>query len=457
MRSKSDLLTSASRPNFDAIRLHIEYADPAKITISRRRHHKHNKSLIKKLAAGIDRTGPVLPVIVDEMFGLVLGHDRLEAMLALGLSLVPVIRVAHLTEEQIQLFGLFEEKIAKEFEWDDDALALTFTELRLAEPELNLSDSGFSIGEIDARLGHVKTKALNDLDDVHEPDSKGEPISRRGELWQCGRHFVLCGDSTDPAVIENLLGGTPVAQVIADLPYNLPTKAFSSGAHGDFKMGAGEMSAEEFTRFILRFFMAALPHLREGALLYAFMDWRHIVQLIVGAEAAGLNYKQLLVWVKSAPGMGSFYRSAHELVGVFKYGDAPALNNIELGKHGRNRSNVLSYPGVMSSGGRGKALAIHPTVKNLALIADLMLDASAPGDAILDSFGGSGTTMIAAEKMDRVAYLCELAPRYVDVTLKRWRSLGLGEPVLVETGQTFPEVALERQTPPTDSEEGANG
>lgn len=445
MRSRSDLLTPASRPNFDAIRLKIEYVSPADVTAERRSHHKHSKALVKKLAAGIDRSGSILPLIVDEGLGLVLGHERLEAMRLLSLDEVPVIRVAHLTEEQLQLFRLFEEKIATEFEWDDEALALTFAELRLTEPEVNLTDSGFSIGEIDALEGRISTEALNDLDDVLEPDAKREPISRLGELWLVGRHRVICGDSTDPAVIRNLVGGAQITQVIADLPYNLPTKAFSSGSHGNFAMAAGEMSEEEFTSFIRSFFLAALPHLRDGALLYAFMDWRHIVELIAGADAAGLSYKQLLVWVKSSAGMGSFYRSAHELVGVFKHGNAPAINNIELGKHGRNRSNVLSYPGVMASGGRSKALAAHPTVKNIALIADLMLDASAPGDAILDSFGGSGTTLVAAEKMDRVAYLCELSPGYVDVTLERWRNLGLGEPVLEATGQTFSKVAIERQ------------
>jgi ParB-like chromosome segregation protein Spo0J len=324
MRTRSDLLTSASRPNFDAIRLHIEYVSPGDITVERRGLHKHSRALIKKLAAGIDRTGPIIPLIVDEQLGLVVGHDRLKAMLALGLEQVPIIRVAHLTEAQLQLFRIFEEKIAQEFEWDEQALALTFTELRLCEPEVVLTDSGFSIAEVDALEGRFCTKELNDLDDVHEPDEERSPISRRGELWLCGRHRLLCGDSTDAGVIDTLVGEATICQVIADAPYNLPTKAFSSsGLHGDFAAGAGEMSEEEFTRFIRRFFMAAIPHLRDGALLYTFMDWKHIVELIIGAQAAGLTYKQLLVWAKSAPGMGSFYRSGHELVGVFKYGNAP--------------------------------------------------------------------------------------------------------------------------------------
>lgn len=457
MRTRSDLLTSASRPNFDAIRLKIEYVNPADISVKRRSLHKDSRALIKKLAAGIDRSGPLLPLIVDEELSLVLSHNRLAAMLALGLEQIPVIRVGHLSEAQLQLFRIFEEKIAKEFEWDEEALALTFTELRLSEPEIVLTDSGFSIGEIDAVENRIRTKALNDLDDVREPDEEREPVSRQGELWLCGRHRLICGDSTDACVIDELVNGATIGQVIADLPYNLPTRAFSSsGLHGDFCAGAGEMSAEEFTRFIRRFFMAAIPHLRDGALLYTFMDWRHIVELVIGAEAAGLAYKQLLVWVKSASGgggMGSFYRSGHELVGVFKHGKGPARNNIQLGKHGRNRSNVLSYPGVMGSSGRKKALAMHPTIKNIALVADLMLDASAPGEAVLDSFGGSGTTLIAAEKTDRVAYLCELSPRYVDVTLERWRDLDLGEPVLAATGQTFSEVAAERRETPSAGEE----
>jgi DNA modification methylase len=446
MRTRSELLTSASRTNFDAIRLRIEYIDPLTIVVARRQLTKRQKALVKKLAAAIDRWGLILPLITDGKLGLVYGHDLLEAALLLGLTEVPVVQAAHLTEEQLELWRIFQTKFAMDLEWDDEALALTFTELRLSEPEMVLTDSGFSIGEIDALEGRTRTKELNDLDDVCEPHEQREPISRRGELWLCGRHRLVCGDSTDTSVIDTLLEGATIAQVIADLPYNLPTKAFSSsGLHGDFAAGAGEMSEEEFTRFIRRFFLAAIPHLRDGALLYTFMDWRHIVELVIGAEAAGLTYKQLLVWVKASAGMGSLYRSAHELVGVFKYGTAPATNNIELGKHGRNRSNVLSYPGVMGSSGRKKALALHPTVKNIALVADLMLDASAPGEAVLDSFGGSGTTMIAAEKTDRVAYLCELSPRYVDVTLERWRNLDLGEPVLAATGQTFSEVAAERQ------------
>lgn len=448
MRSRSNLLTTASRPNFDGIRLQIEYVHSDEVKITRRRLKKLNQALIKKRAAGIDRHGFIIPLPVDDAMALVMDDEALAAARLLGLSHVPVIRIRHLTEEQIQIFRLLQAKLAAEEELDEESITLIFEELRMENPEIDLSDSGFSIGEIDALAGRKRTLALNDLDDTSEPPPEADAVIRRGDLWVRERHRVLCGDSTNPLDIERLVGGATITQVIADAPYNLPTRSFSkSGLHGDFEAGAGEMSDEEFIRFLRRFFTAALPHLDDGALVYTFMDWRHIVELILAAKAAGLSYKQLLVWVKSetSGGMGSFYRSGHELVGVFKHGSAPSRNNIELGKHGRNRSNVLSYPGVMGSGGRKKALKMHPTVKNTALIADLLLDASAPGDAILDGFGGSGTTMIAAEKMDRVAYLCELSPGYVDVAVQRFNALGGAQAVLAGTGQTYAEVAAERQ------------
>lgn len=446
MRTKHNLLTSSSRPNFDAIRLHIEYVAPDDISLPRRSITKLNNALIKKRAAGIDRNGVILPLVVDECLGLVLGEGTLAAVKQLGLSSVPVIRVSHLSDEQLQLFRILERKVAEEEEWDEEALTVIFEELRIENPEIDLTDSGFAIGEIDAMAGRASTAALNDLDDTRQPPSAADAATQLDDIWQCGPHRILCADSTDPANLARLTDGAKIKQVVVDMPYNLPTKAFSkSGLHGDFECGAGEMSDEEFLDFIRRFFAAALPHLADGALLYAFMDWRHIVELILAAKAAGLKYKHLLVWVKSSAGQGSFYRSGHELVGVFKHGSGPSRNNIELGKHGRNRSNVLSYPGVMGSGGRKKALKIHPPIKNLSLVADLLLDASAPGDAILDGFGGSGTTLIAAEKMDRVAYLCELSPGYVDVAVERFNAFGGAQAVLVATGQSFAEVAAERQ------------
>jgi len=191
---------------------------------------------------------------------------------------------------------------------------------------------------------------------------------------------------------------------------------------------------------------AVRAHLMEGALLYLFMDWRHIGQLLAAAEQSELAHLNLLVWAKTNAGMGSFYRSAHELIGVFKAGKAPHLNNVELGRHGRYRTNVLHYPGVNTfSKGRNKSLELHPTVKPVALMADLILDSSAPGEVILDSFGGSGTTLIAAEKTDRKACLVEIDPGYVDVIVRRFEAATGQSAILLETGQTFDELQSERR------------
>ncbi len=444
---------SPPRSNYVAIRVHVEHVAIQRVSPAARPLKKHHKQYIAKLAAGISRFGFLVPMLVDEEYRLVSGHARLAAARLNKLEQVPVIRVDHLTSEQRRTLAIYENKVSQESEFDEEALNLEFEELRLTEPELELTNTGFAIGEIDALAGRIKTKALDDLDYAAEEPPKRPPITRPGDEWLCGRHRIICGDSTFPEVIAQLADGAKFRQLIADCPYNLPTRAFSSsGRFGNFQMAAGEMDRPEFTAFLSRFFTAATPQLIDGALLYTFMDAKHIGELLAAAEGAGLDYKQLLVWVKGSAGMGSFYRSGHELIGVFRHGTAPSQNNIQLGRYGRNRSNVLSYPGVMGTGSGKLALTLHPTVKNLALIADLILDASAPGDNILDSFGGSGTTMIAAEKTDRTAYLCELSPAYVDVTVERFNALGGEQALLRSTGQTFEEVRTERVQPAPERE-----
>lgn len=456
MPQRSKLALPEPQSNFAAIQLQIEHVATERLGFATRQVKTHSKTYVTKLAAGISRVGFLVPMLVDEHYGVVSGHGRLAAARLLNLAQVPVVRIEHLTPEQLRLFALFENKIVSESEFDEAALHLEFQELRLLSPELELSDSGFSIGEIDGLAGRIRSAALDDLDVVVEGKSKGPAVTRPGDIWICGRHRLICGDATDPDVLARLIGAVSVHQTINDPPFNLPTRAFSSsGHHGNFAQGAGEMDEAAFTAFLASFLNAAKPHLADGALVYAFMDAKHIVELLAAGRSAGFSYKALLVWVKSGSGgQGSFYRSGHELIAVFKHGKAASRNNIQLGKFGRNRSNVLQYPGITATAGGKRALKLHPTVKNLAMIADLILDASAPGENILDSFGGSGTTLIAAEKTDRNAYLCELSPGYADVTVERYNALG-GEPArLSATGQTFAEVRAERLQPANDGEDG---
>lgn len=332
MRTKTNFESEVSRPNFDAVRLLVEYVAPDVIVPSDRKLRIHSKASLRRLAAAMDRFGNIVPIITDENLKLVSGDARLEAARMLGLSEVAIIRVSHLSDEQLLLFKIFDNKIAEEGEWERSGLLLAFNELKLADPNIVLEDSGWLIGEIDALAGEERARELNDLDDTRDEVPPAETVSRRGDVILCGPHRLYCGNSLDPASIDLLADGAEYTQCLSDPPYGLATKFFSGGNHGDFEMGA-KMGKQEFARFLYRYLTVIQPHLSDGALVYAFMDHRHIVQLVKAAEMAGLEYKQLVVWVKASAGMGSFYRSQHELVGVFKHGAGPTRNNIELGVH----------------------------------------------------------------------------------------------------------------------------
>lgn len=331
---------------FDNVRLHIEYIDVTRLLSGYRQTKKHSARQLKKLATGLERHGFIVPILVDEALNIVAGHARLDAAKMIGMASVPIIRIAHLTSEQLRLFKIFDNKVATEGEFDLDAVRLEFEELTFEMPDLSMSDSGFEIGEIDAMYGLHRTHELDDLDEVPEPATN--PVTRLGDVWCLGVHRIIYGDSTNPANIERIVAGRPVRALVVDAPYNLEIPGVVSGKgrikHQNFEMASGEMSPPEFTTFLASFFDAAKPSLVSGAMILAFMDWRHIVELIVAGGKADFVYRQLLVWAKSSPTMGAIWRNGHELVGVFKHGDGPSVDNVQLGRFGRNRSNVMHYP-----------------------------------------------------------------------------------------------------------------
>jgi DNA modification methylase len=233
----------------------------------------------------------------------------------------------------------------------------------------------------------------------------GPPISKIGDLWLLGSHHVLCGNALDPTAFAALMVEERAAMVFTDPPYNVPIDGHASGLgaihHRPFPMASGEMDRTEFTDFLAQAFRNLVAFSINGALHYICMDWRHVGELLTAGRKPYGEPKNLCVWVKHTCGMGSLYRSQHELVFVFKYGRQGHRNNIQLGRFGRNRSNVWSYPGANSfarCGEEGNLLALHPTVKPVAMVADAILDCSARGDIVLDAFLGSGTTVIAAER-----------------------------------------------------------
>lgn len=238
--------------------------------------------------------------------------------------------------------------------------------------------------------------------------------------------------------------------VFADPPYNVQISSIVGRGkikHREFASASGEMSPEEFEAFLVKTLSLTVQYSRVGSIHYICMDWRHLSEALAAGKQVYTEFKNLVVWAKTNAGQGSFYRSQHELILVFKNGEAPHQNNIELGRHGRSRSNVWTYAGVNTfRAGRLDELSIHPTVKPVGLVADAMRDCSRRGDIILDPFMGSGTTILAAERVGRRGYGLEIDPLYVDAAIRRWQDFTKRDAVLKATGQTFDEVAVGRSS-----------
>ena len=433
------------------LRLQIQYVpiDSLKPAPNQTRHHSRRQ--LKQLARSIKEFGFLVPVVVYADNVIAAGNARVATAKLKGLRDVPIIRAEHLSNEQMRLFAIADNKLAEGVEWDFTALAAEFAQIAVSAPNLDQDLSGFSITERDIIFGRHRTDELADLnDDAAAPQTR--PTARTGDVFRLGRHMLTCGDATDPEVVARIVGERQVRTVASDLPYNVKISGHVSGLgtkkHREFAMASGEMDKAQFIEFLVRAVGAMQPTLLDGALLYLFMDWRHIAELIAAPEVSDLAYLNLLVWAKTNAGMGSFYRSAYELVGVFKHGRGKHRNNVELGRDGRNRTNLVSYPGANTfTKGRNKALQLHPTVKPVALVADLILDSSDTGELILDPFGGSGTTLIAAERTDRTACLVEIDPGYVDVTVRRFQE-ATGETAILAIlrflGALAPEAELMR-------------
>jgi DNA modification methylase len=294
------------------------------------------------------------------------------------------------------------------------------------------------MGEIDGLLDGT---GAEEEDEIPIADEDSEPVTRPADIWALGPHRILCADARDPTSYERLLGNDKAHLVFADPPYNVPIHGNVSGLgvvrHDEFAMASGEMSPSEFEKFLRVSLGQAAHHSVDGAIHFICMDWRHLYELLAATKEIYSEVKNLCVWNKTNAGMGSLYRSKHELVLVFKVGTAPHINNIGLGRHGRNRTNVWDYESQNILNGSKSKLSLHPTVKPVALVADAIRDCSDRLGIVLDPFGGGGTTLIAAERTGRRARLIEISPRYVDVTVRRWQLLTGGRAVHAITGEQF--------------------
>jgi DNA modification methylase len=334
--------------------------------------------------------------------------------------------------------------------WDFDLLRGHFQDL--INLDFDVEFIGFSTGEIDLLIdGSQQSSGTDPADDLTGLAHEGPAVSQLGDVWELGRHRLTCGDALHRETYERLLQTEHAEMLVTDLPYNVRIDGHAMGRgkvrHREFAMASGEMSAAVFRAFLNRFIRCAISSSSDGAIHYIFMDWRHFYELLGAALPLYSEWKNLLVWNKTNAGQGSFYRSKHELIAVFKSGTEPHINNFKLGAQGRYRTNVLDYPSVNSfDPARRGDLELHPTTKPVALIADLIRDCSRRNGIILDPFGGSGTTICAAERTSRIARVIELDPRYVDVTIRRWQKLTGFSAQNTKTGRTFADAETRQDT-----------
>jgi DNA modification methylase len=393
----------------------------------------HPRRQVEQIAASIREFGFTNPILIDPDGTIIAGHGRLLAARTLGMTEVPTIVLTGLSDAQKRALRLADNKIALGAGWDLDLLKLELGELAGMDVDLDLSLTGFSSGEIDVIL-----KGAADPEDEVIPAVPATPRTRPGDIWMLGEHRIGCGDGRDLGFLRAVVGeDTRVDAAFLDPPYNVRINghANAKGRHREFAMASGEMSAQAFRAFLADTLGACTTVSRDGAVHFVCMDWRHMDDVAaVGRQVYG-ELLNLCVWNKSNAGMGSLYRSRHELVFVYRVGTAPHFNAVELGRHGRNRTNVWDYASVNSmAGSRREDLALHPTVKPTALVADAIQDVTRRGDLVLDIFLGSGTSLIAAERTGRRFRGLDIDPAYVDVALDRWSAMTGGEPRLVAGG-----------------------
>lgn len=425
--------------------LTVKYISPKEVKPYAKNPKTHNDKQVHQIAQSIKEFRFTNPLLIDENNVLIAGHGRLLASNTLQLEKVPVIILSHLTEAQKRAYRIADNKLTENGKWDVDLLTMELKDLDGLDLSFDLDITGFDNAEIDL-LFNPPTPAdskLNNIPFIVEE----EIVSKLGDIWQLGNHRLICGNALEKDTFKQLLGNKRADMIFTDPPYNVKIEGHVCGAgkthHKEFGMASGEMTQSEFTSFLSQNFNLLKEYSRLGSLHYICMDWRHLEEI----SQAGHIYdelKNVCVWNKSNAGMGSLYRSKHEMIFVFKNGTLPHINNVELGSNGRYRTNVWDYESVNTFKNRD-LLKLHPTVKTVELIRDAILDASYRGNIILDSFLGSGSTLLACEKAKRVCYGIELEPRYIDTAIRRWEALTKQEAILLFNGKNYKELLEEKR------------
>jgi DNA modification methylase len=440
---------TATATNAGLVELQIIYRDVKDLVLDARNPRQHPQRQINQIADSIREFGFVMPVVIDDSGQVVIGHGRVLAAKKLQMPRIPVVEIRHLSKAQLTALRIADNRLAQHAHWDEDLLAESFLELQEADVEFDLSITGFSLPEIDLAL-------LNFNDDPTEREEEeigsvtGVPVCQIGDIWQLDGHRIHCGDATSEAAFDALMKEELAQVVFADPPFNLRIDGHVSGKgkiqHREFAQGAGELSREQFIRFLKATCGLLAKHSADGSIHYVCMDWRHADELIVVGREIYSELKNIAVWVKDNPGMGALYRSRHEFILIFKSGTRRHVNNVELGKHGRNRTNVWEYDSANTQTRKGNnVLALHPTAKPVQLVADALLDCSHRGGIVLDSFLGSGTTLLAAERTGRLCRGMELDPLYIDTAIRRWQNVTGRDAVRASDGKPFRDVESKKE------------
>ena len=424
------------------VRDQIAMRTPQSLKPSPRNARTHSRKQLRQIADSIRRFGFTSPVLIDGEDQILAGHGRVAAALEIGMSSVPVLCIGDLTPAERKAYMLADNKIAINAGWDAELLALELQELTDLEFDVELT--GFSLAEIDFVIDQAREAKVDRSDEPEDamPAGSNVAVSVPGDLWVLGNHRLVCGDAMEPNVFHRLLDNALADLVFTDPPYNVKIDGNVCGSgsvkHREFAFASGEMSEAQFTEFLRITLGNASNAMRDGAIAFVCMDWRHLGEVLAAGHACFSELKNLVVWNKTNGGMGSFYRSKHELIFVFKKGEAARTNSFGLGETGRYRTNVWDYAGISSLGAsRSEELAMHPTVKPVALVADAIRDCSRRGDVVLDCFAGSGSTLIAAEKTGRLARLVEYDPLYCDTIVRRWEAYTGRNAIHLTSGEEF--------------------
>jgi len=435
--------------NAGLVDIQIQYRSVNDLALDPRNPRQHSQQQVNQIADSIREFGFIMPVVADDNGQVVIGHARVLAAKKLSMERIPVVEIRHLSKAQVKALRIADNRLAQHAHWDERLLGESFVELKELDVEFDMSITGFSLPEIDLMLQDLhENKPEETVDEVDS--ATGVLVCQAGDIWQLGEHRLHCGDATSEAAFDLLMKEQCADLVFVDPPYNVRVDGHVSGKgkvrHREFAQASGELSRDEFVQFLSKTCGLLARHSRDGAIHFVCMDWRHSDELLAAGRDVYSELKNIAVWVKSNPGMGSLYRSQHELVFVFKSGTGRHTNNVELGKHGRNRTNVWHYDSANVQTRKGNnLLALHPTAKPVQLVMDTLLDCSHRGGIVLDSFLGSGTTLLAAERTGRICRGIELDNLYVDTAIRRWQNLTGRDAVRSADGKLFREIEAEKE------------